>query len=186
MNDFSTALVSVVAFIAMGWIGRRLGILEVATMRTIYKFLFTVPLPIVVLVSLANAHADTKLLALPAIGALVAVSLVAVSYFIGKALKFERKMLGALMTASGITSTITFALPFILVFHGQQGAQYLFLYDFGGAIIVWTFVYYISGVMGNKHGQSLRQSLLTFAKAPMIWALIVGFVLSFAIRTRLH
>lgn len=105
--------------------------------------------------------------------------LVAASHFIGKLLRFERKMLGSLMTAAGITSTLTFALPFILVFYGQDAAHYLFLYDFGGAIIVWTFVYYMAGVMGNKRGDSFGKSLSTFVKTLMIWALTVGFGISF-------
>ncbi len=180
MNDFTTALLSILTFMTMGFVARRLGVLDEKVTRTLYKFLFTVPLPIVVLVSLTNAHANIKLLALPVVGSLVAVTLVAISYCVGKVFKFERKMHGALMTAAGITSTLTFALPFVLVFYGERAAQYLFLYDFGGAIVAWTLVYYISGRMGNKKGQTLRQSMASFAKTPMIWALLVGLALSLA------
>src|SRR5688572_10587804 len=120
MNDFTTALISIVVFMAMGYAARRFGLLDEKTTRVIYKFLFAIPLPIVVLVSLANARLNSGLIALPVVGALVAVTLVFLSYFVGKLFKFERKMHGALMTAAGITSTLTFALPFILVFYGQE------------------------------------------------------------------
>jgi predicted permease len=179
MNAFTIALITTLFFISIGYISTRLGLLDVKTGRTLYRFLFTIPLPIVVFTSLATAKNDLALTALPLIGGLLAITLVASSFVIGKLFKFDRKSLGTLMTAAGITSTLSFALPFILVFYGQDAARYLFLYDFGGALVVWTFVYYISGVMGNKRGQKLSQSAANFMKAPMLWALVLGLVLSF-------
>lgn len=69
MNDFVGALISVLVFIAMGYMARRFKLLDENITRTIYRFLFTIPLPVVVLVSLANARAEVRSLALPLIGA---------------------------------------------------------------------------------------------------------------------
>jgi malate permease and related proteins len=179
MNDFTTSVITTLFIIGIGFTAKCLKLLDVKTTRTLYKFLFAIPLPIVVFTSLANSEATAELLKLPLIGALIAVSLVFLSFVIGKLFGLDRKTLGTLMTAAGITSTLSFALPFILVFYGQENAKFLFLYDFGGAVIVWTFVYYISGIMGNKRGQKFSQSIMNLVKAPMLWALILGLLISF-------
>ncbi|MDQ5886345.1 MAG: malate permease [Patescibacteria group bacterium] len=178
MNEFTTAVVTSLAIISIGYVAKRLRLLDIKSTRELYKFLFTIPLPIVVFTSLASSSPDAESLKLPLVGGLIAMILVGLSFVIGKILKLDRKTLGTLMTTAGITSTLSFALPFILVFYGQESARYLFLFDFGGAIVVWTFVYYISGVMGNKRGQSLNQALLNLIKAPMVWALVLGFIVS--------
>lgn len=178
MNEFTTSAVTSLVIISIGYLAKRFKLLDIKTTRELYKFLFTIPLPIVVFTSLASSSPDTESLKLPIIGGLISVILVALSFAIGKFIKLDRKTLGTLMTAAGITSTLSFALPFILVFYGQESARYLFLFDFGGAIVVWTFVYYISGVMGNKRGQSFNQAVLNLIKAPMIWALVLGFLVS--------
>jgi hypothetical protein len=178
MNEFTTSLITILFFIGVGYLAKHTKLLDVDVTKKLYKFLFTIPLPILVFTSLVNTNIEGKFLILPLIGSIISISLVCVSYIIGRALRLERKKLGTLMIAAGITSTLSFALPFISVFYGQEATKYLFLYDFGGAIIVWTFVYFIGGVMGNKRGQKLGQSILTFIKNPMIWALLSGLILA--------
>lgn len=178
MNQFFVSLFSILLFIAIGYIAKRTKLLDVETGRKLFKFLFTIPLPILVFSSFASNPVETKFLYLPLIGAIVALSLLTVSYLIGSVLKFDRKTLGTLMTASGITSTLSFALPFVATFYGQENTRYLFLYDFGGAVIVWTLVYYLAGRMGNKHSQKITKSLQTFLKNPMLWALVLGIVVA--------
>ena len=178
MNEFTTYLILILFFKSMVYVAKRLGFLDVNMGRSLYKFLFAIPLPILVFISLADSKLETQFLILPLIGGLLAIILVAVAFIIGKALKLDQETLGTLMTAAGITSTLSFALPFIGVFYGQDATRYLFLYDFGGAAVVWTFVYYISGLMGNKRGQKLSQSIKIFVKTPMLWALIGGIIVS--------
>lgn len=178
MNEFTTAVITTLFLIVSGYLAAYFNLLDVKTTRALYKFLFAIPLPIVIFTSLANTDITLELLKLPLIGAIIAISLVCLSYIIGRFFRLDRKTLGTLMTAAGITSTISFALPFIIVFYGQDSSKYLFIYDFGGAIIVWTFVYYISGLMGNKRGHKLSQSVKTLFKAPMLWALILGLLVA--------
>lgn len=179
MSNFTITLIATLFIIGIGHISMRLGLLDRKIGKVLYKFLFAIPLPIAVFTSLAGAKNNTASLKVPLIGGLMSLLLVVLSYIIGRILRFDRRSLGTLMTAAGITSTLSFALPFILVFYGHEATRYLFLYDFGGAVVVWTFVYYISGVMGNKRGHKLGQSLIKFIKTPMLWALVLGLLLSF-------
>lgn len=178
MNQFFTSLISVLLFISIGYVSKRANLLDVEIGKKLFKFLFTIPLPILVFTSFASNPVEARFLYLPAIGFTVAICLIGVGYLVGKALKFDRRSLGTLMTAAGITSTLSFALPFIAAFYGQENTRYLFLYDFGGAIVVWTLVYYLAGRMGNKHGQAVTQSLKTFLKNPMLWALVLGILVA--------
>jgi predicted permease len=178
MNQFYSSLFSVLLFISIGYIAKHIKLLDVDFAKKLFKFLFTIPLPILVFSSFASNPVETKFLALPLVGSIVALSLLLVSYFIGRLLKFDKKTLGTLMTSAGITSTLSFALPFVGTFYGQENTRYLFLYDFGGAIVVWTLVYYLAGRMGNKHGQKVTESLKSFLKNPMLWALIFGITVA--------
>jgi hypothetical protein len=176
MNQFVISLITIIIFISIGFISKTFGLLDKQFGKKLYKFLFTIPLPIVVFISLASNPISSDLIALPIIGALVALSLVIVAYMFGKGMKLNRKRIGTLMTAAGITSTLSFALPFILEFYGEDAGRFLYIYDFGGAIVVWTLVYYLGGIMGNKRDTGIKKSLLNFLKNPMLWALIVGVI----------
>jgi hypothetical protein len=44
--------------------------------------------------------------------------------------------------------------------------------------MAWTFVYYLAGKMGNKHNLKIGDSIKTFLKNPMIWALLLGIIVA--------
>jgi len=178
MNQFFVSLISVLLFISIGYLARQFKLLDLDIGKKIIKFLFTIPLPILVFSSFASNPIETQFLSLPLIACLITISLMAISYLVGKALKYDRKTLGTLMTASGISSTLLFALPFIAAFYGPEQTRYLFLYDFGNGLMAWTLVYYWAGRMGNKHGLKISDSIKIFLKNPMIWALVLGVIVA--------
>lgn len=174
MNQFAYSLISVLLFIGIGYFAKQRKLLDIEHAKKIIKFLFTIPLPILVFTSFASNRIEPKYLYLPLIACLVTLSMLGISYFVGNLLRLQRKTLGTLMTASGISSTLLFALPFIAAFYGQEQTRYLFLYDFGNGLMAWTVVYYLSGKMGNKQNLKRSDSLKSIVKNPMIWALLLG------------
>src|SRR5258708_18371119 len=103
MNSFFTSLLSVLFFIALGYVLKQLKVLDYKACKKIFKFLFTIPLPILVFTSFASNPIESKFLLLPIIGGIVCISLVIISYFVGSAFRFDRKSIGTLMTAARIT-----------------------------------------------------------------------------------
>ncbi len=178
MNPFYISLFSVLIFILIGYVAKQAKLLDAEIAKKLIKFLFTIPLPILVFSSFASNPIELKLLSLPLIASIITITLVTISYFFGKIFRFDRKTTGTLMTASGISSTLLFALPFITVFYGQEQTRYLFLYDFGNGLMAWTLVYYLAGRMGNKNGLKVSESIKTFLKNPMIWALVLGIMVA--------
>ncbi|MFA6016723.1 MAG: AEC family transporter [Patescibacteria group bacterium] len=171
-------LLSVFMLILVGYTSKTLKIIDEDFARKAIKFLFFLPLPILVFLSFATTKFDPNLGIYPIISIIISCILIILSYFIGKILKFNRQTTGTLIAASGITSTLVFALPFIQSFYGTENLKYLFMYDFGNGLMAWTVVYLITGYLGNKKQFGLKKGLFSFAKNPMIFALVFGIFAS--------
>lgn len=178
INNFQI-LLSVFALIFIGFFSKRLKIIDEDFARKAIKFLFFLPLPILVFLSFATTKLDLSLSIYPVISIIIQSILIVISYFIGKLLKFNNKTIGTLIAASGITSTLVFALPFIQVFYGVENLKYLFMYDFGNGLMAWTVVYLITGYLGNKKQIGIKKGIVSFAKNLMIFALFFGIIFGF-------
>jgi len=172
-NNFQI-LLSVFSLIFVGYISKAFKIIDEDFARKAIKFLFFLPLPILVFLSFAKL--DISLGIYPIISIIIQSILIVISYFIGKLLKFDNKTIGTLIAASGITSTLVFALPFIQAFYGIENLKYLFMYDFGNGLMAWTVVYLITGYLGNKKQLGIKKGIISFVKNPMIFALFFGVI----------
>lgn len=175
LNTFQI-LTSVFLLIFIGYFSKLLKVVEEDFAKKAIKFLFFLPLPILVFLSFATTKLDFSLSIYPVISVFVQSILILVSFIIGKLLKFNNKSIGTLIAAAGITSTLVFALPFIQAFYGIENLKYLFMYDFGNGLMAWTVVYLITGYLGNKRELGLKKGILNFSKNPMIFALVFGIV----------
>lgn len=178
LNNFQI-LLSVFALIFIGYFSKRLKIIDEDFARKAIKFLFFLPLPVLVFLSFATTKLDLTLSIYPVISIIIQSILIVISYFIGKLLKFDNKAIGTLIAASGITSTLVFALPFIQAFYGVENLKYLFMYDFGNGLMAWTVVYLITGYLGNKKQLGIKKGIISFVKNPMIFALFFGIIFGF-------
>lgn len=169
-------LLSVFMLIFIGYFSKTLKIINEDFARKSIKFLFFLPLPVLVFLSFASTKFDPNLGIYPIISIIISCILIVLSYYIGKILKFNKQTTGTLIAASGITSTLVFALPFIQSFYGTDNLKYLFMYDFGNGLMAWTVVYLITGYLGNKKQFGLKKGLFSFAKNPMIFALFLGVI----------
>lgn len=175
LNNFQI-LLSVFSLILIGYISKSFKIIDEDFAKKAIKFLFFLPLPFLVFLSFATTKLDLSLGIYPLISIVIQSILIAVSFIIGKLLKFNNKTIGTLIAASGITSTLVFALPFIQVFYGIENLKYLFMYDFGNGLMAWTVVYLITGYLGNKKQLGIKKGVLSFVKNPMIFALFFGIL----------
>lgn len=175
INTFQI-LVSVFILIFTGYLSKTFKVVDEDFAKKAIKFLFFLPLPILVFLSFATTKLDLTLSIYPIISIVVQCILIIVSFLLGKLLKFDNKSTGTLIAAAGITSTLVFALPFIQAFYGTENLKYLFMYDFGNGLMAWTVVYLITGYLGNKRAIGMKKGILNFAKNPMIFALFLGII----------
>ncbi len=173
-----TPLLSIFFFIGVGYLARTAKVLDIADGRKIVKFLFVSLLPILIFFSFLNAQIEPQYLYFPLISIFISSILMIASYFLGKLLGFEKKTIGTLIIASGITSTLLVALPFISAFYGPDSLKYLFLYDVGNGLMAWTAVFFIAGLFSNKEKISLKKNLITFLKTPALIGIFSGLALS--------
>lgn len=176
MQNYFQAIIPVFVFILLGYFAKIKNLVNVDLARKLIKFLFTIPLPLLVFFSFATHPVDPKFLTLPLIAIILSSSLMTISYIVGRAIGLARKRMGTLLVATGISSTLLYVLPLVASFYGTDNTEYLFLYDFGNGLLAWTVVYYIAGLFGNKKSVVIKDTLITFLKNPMIWALIGGIV----------
>lgn len=169
-------LLSVFSLIFIGYLAKSLKMIDEDFARKAIKFLFFLPLPFLVFLSFATTKLDLSLGIYPIISIAIQSILIAVSFIIGRLLKFNNKTIGTLIAASGITSTLVFALPFIQAFYGIENLKYLFMYDFGNGLMAWTVVYLITGYLGNKKQLGIKKGILSFVKNPMIFSLFFGII----------
>lgn len=163
-----------------GYVARTYNFLDTTIGKKIVSFLFAIPLPILIYISFATHPIDQQYIILPLVAVMLSLILMGISYVTGKILHFGTKSTGTLMVASGISSTLLFALPFINAFYGAENTKYLFLFDVGNGLIAWSLVYYLAGRIGNKHDLKLIHSIIHFLKTPMLWALVLGVITSFS------
>jgi len=175
LNNFQI-LLSVFSLIFIGYISKSFKIIDEDFAKKTIKFLFFLPLPFLVFLSFTTTKLDLSLGIYPLISIAIQSILIAVSFIIGKLLKFNNKTIGTLIAAAGITSTLVFALPFIQAFYGIENLKYLFMYDFGNGLMAWTVVYLITGYLGNKKQLGIKKGILSFVKNPMIFALFFGIM----------
>lgn len=176
MQTYFQSIASVLIIIFIGYIARRIHAFEPDNAKKIIKFLFMLPLPIVVFTGFAANPLTLSNLLLPLIAILLASLMMFVSYNVARIFKFSKQRTGSLIVAAGISSTLLYVLPLVTFFYGAEGSKYLFLYDFGNGIMAWTVVYYLAGYFGNKGKVDLTKTLKSFVKTPMLWALLLGVI----------
>lgn len=173
-------IISVFSLIFIGYFSKAKKIIDEDFARKAIKFLFFLPLPLLVFLSFASTKFDYTLSVYPIISIVISCLLIGISYITGKTLKFSNKTIGTLIAASGISATLVFALPFIQAFYGVENLKYLFMYDLGNGLMAWTVVYLIAGSFGNKKELGIKKGILSFVKNPMIFALILGIIVGIA------
>lgn len=144
--------------------------------KNVMKFLFFLPLPLLVFLSFALIDFNSELIKFPIIAVIVSTILVFVSIGLSRILGYERKTTGSLIVAAGVTSTLLFTMPFVQTILGEKNLRYLFMYDLGNGLMAWSVIYILAGLYGNAKDLGVRKSLNSILKNPMIFALLLGLL----------
>lgn len=143
----------IVLIIALGYVLKRIGILQEKDGETISKLIFKITLPALVLVTFDTVEIELKLILIPIIVLVygIIISLLGMVIF-----KNEKKELKGsfLMMSSGFNVGL-FAFPLVFAIWGIDGLTYFSIFDVGTSLIVFG-ISYILGSYFSEEGLSLK------------------------------
>ncbi|HII15572.1 MAG TPA: AEC family transporter [Nanoarchaeota archaeon] len=178
MNDIILKIIPVVLVFVLGYTLKRIGLLKKADADLFLRVVFYVALPSLVLLSITNLKLSWDLVYLPVIPAFVIAITAGASFLIGKIMHLERKTFGVLLIGTMIMN-LGFAIPFIFAAYGEEGLARLTLFDFGNAILTFSFIYYIACRYGEdkKNPTAMIKKL---AYSVPLWALAGSIAMNLA------
>ena len=174
---FLTNISPIILIFFLGFFLKMIRLFGKETADIFLKFIFYVSLPALVFRSVHRVTLSTEYIFLPLIAVFVFFFLYFISLFIGKKLKLKRKTLGTFILAAMIMNT-GFSLPFIFAAFGEEGVAIIAIFDFGNALFVLTFGYFIAMKFGNTKGSKVEFRKLL--RIPPIWGLILGLIANFS------
>ncbi len=173
MNDFLNKIIPIILIFFLGYFLKKVKLFKKEAGEILLKVVFYVSMPALVFRSVSQVQLSFKFIYLP----LIAVSVFFATYFIalciGKKLKLSPQTLGTFLLGSMIMNT-GFSLPFIYSAFGDDGAASVAIFDFGNALLVLTFGYYIAMKYGKA--ENAKIDLRKFFLLPPIWGLILGLI----------
>ncbi len=176
MTTVLLKITPVILLFFTGILFRKTGITDRKGAETLMKLVFHLAFPALILNSVTSINLNGKLLALPLISMFTIFLTFAIAFPVGRSLKLERKTLGVFLAGTMIMNN-GFILPFIIASYGHEGLARLSMLDFGNAITVFTFVYFITCRYG-ENSITGKFMILKLVKSPPIWALVTALTLN--------
>lgn len=143
MNNINYQFVISLIIISLGYFSKKTGLLSVKDGDAITRLIFNFTLPAIVISTFSKMRYDNSLLLFPiiCISFGLITTLLALVVFRKEQVK-TRGMLSMLLPGFNIG---LFAYPIVESALGQQGLQYIAMFDMGNAIIVFILTYIIAG-----------------------------------------
>ncbi len=142
----------VIIIIALGYVLKRLGVLQERDGEVISKIIFKITLPALVIVTFHSVKIETSLILIPVLVLIFGL----ISTFLG-ILFFKnekRELKGSFLMLSGFNVGL-FAFPLVYAIWGMQGLTYFSMFDVGTSFIVFGIAY-ILGSYYSEEGLSLK------------------------------
>lgn len=143
MPDIVNSILPLILIFALGHLCKRTGLLTKENADLLLKLFFYLILPSVVFLSISRIPLKADLLVLP----LMAVIMFAVSFTAATCCRrfftLKRESLGVFLIGSIILNG-AFVYPFVYVMYGEEGMAIAYLFDFGNALIAFSFAYYLA------------------------------------------
>lgn len=148
---------------ASGWLGKRHA-------ERLAALVFTINLPVTILVSLDRITFSTSAWKLPLAACMVTGSMLLCSWVVARLLRLSRPTQGGFLLGTGCINSVYFAYPVILATLGEQGLARAILFDLSQTTLTLTVIYGLA--LGHGKKVSAPQSaIVRFFSSPPLWAL---------------
>lgn len=139
------------------------------------KILFYLVIPAAVFLSISQTQLSLDLIFLPLSEIGIALTCFSAAFLYAKWAKLDNRTKGVLFAGVTMMNLQMVAYPFLKFVYGDEAFVRLVLFDFAGAIMAFTFVYFIAIYYGaSSEERNIKISLLKFIKVPLVWALFLG------------
>ncbi len=177
MSPVLVKIAPVLLTFALGVLLRRCGIFNKANADLFLKLFFYVAAPALFLRAIPKLELSIELIAIPLSAAAIDFGIYGLAWIVSRRLTLERRTLGAFMIGAVMMNT-GFLYPFALSVYGPRGMAIASLFDFGHAIVAFSFIYINACRYGRGNGQSVFFLLRRFVSSPPLVALVVALILN--------
>jgi predicted permease len=169
----------IIIIIALGYLLKRLHVLQEKDGEVIAKLIFKITLPALVLVTLDSAKIEASLIFIPIIVLIYGIFTSFLGFFVFK--KEERELRGSFLMVSLGFNVGLFAFPLVSAIWGKVGLLYFGMFDVGTSFIVFGIAY-ILGSYFSKEGLSLKpvEILKKLGKSVPLMTYIIASILNFS------
>ncbi|ABB23443.1 MAG: transporter [Pelodictyon luteolum] len=176
MFDLAFLLAPTFATFAIGILLRKLGVLDTVAIDSLFKIIYNLALPALLLSVLPFVSLEPGMLFLP-LSAIIIIMLSAGGAAVsGRLLHLENKTEGVLFAGS-IIMNLGFVVPFVKSFYGDEGLARLFVFDLPNSLSAYTIAY---GFACRGNGAGSLAIARKIALSPPVWALMAGLFLNLA------
>lgn len=170
-------ILSFILIIALGFISKKIGLLEEKDINVINKVIIYFTLPALIFIAVLNSKPTLALFKIPVLSFFVAFLCGIIAFVVGKILKLKPKTFGAFLIAATIGNTGYIGFPLTQKIYGNENLIKAIFYDFFGTVVlILTVGVYIAEIYGEYKGKegSLIKSLKEIFLFPSLWALVLG------------
>ncbi len=165
----------IISVALIGFLLKKVGILSKKDGEIILsKLVFNLVLPVAIFLSLSQSSLSWSLVYLPISALVIILICFAVSWLYTGAIKLNNKTKGTFIIGTMLMNTSAVAFPFFQLIYGNEGFGRVAIFDFAGAFLGFSLVYFLAVYYGNSEKKNIRASLIKIIKTPVIWALLLG------------
>ncbi len=174
MNILTTLFVNnLLPILLMAGIGYLLGTWLEIEPRSLSQTLFYALSPVLIFDLLANSEINQDaMFRISAFAATQVISLILITWLLGRALKLERKLLAAVIIAATFMNTANYGLSLIMFAFGETAMAHASIFYITTAFLTYTIGVAIAS-LGNLN---VKQTLIRLTKIPAIYAAILGIL----------
>ncbi|MFH1737135.1 MAG: AEC family transporter [Actinomycetota bacterium] len=174
MSELLTFIPAVIIIIGLGWFLKRTGFLPENSVDIFNKIIIYVSLPALIFLAVQKTDISLSVTKFPLYAAVVMLVCLALSFGLGKLLKFKNSLLGAFLITAAIGNTGYIGFPLTIGLFGQSELVKSIFYDFGTVVVLFTIGIMIAGYFGDpEHKMNVVKEFATF---PSVIALVLGLV----------
>ncbi|MDD2332200.1 MAG: AEC family transporter [Candidatus Cloacimonetes bacterium] len=175
MNPFFEKVIPLLLAFGLGLGAKRLHLLKKEDAQVLLRFVLTLPLPALTILSISRAHLDLSMAFIPLSAMLVVFLCYVTSQLAGKLLALPKTTFGSFLVGTMIMNT-AFSLPFFWAAYENEGLARASLFDMGNTFLIFTFTYY-NAIKYGANSKSDRIDWNRFLRLPPLWAMAIAFLL---------
>jgi predicted permease len=177
MFDLAFLLAPTFALFILGMILRRLSVIDEKGTDTLFKLVYSLTLPALLLSVLPYVTIKSSIIRLPLISLLIILITLGAAMLTRK-LTGIKKESGAVLVIGSIIMNLGFIMPFVQSFYGDEGLARLFLFDLPNGLTTYTIAYAFACRCGCSKKSFPARKILTSPPLLSLLASIAMNVLS--------